>query len=163
MLKPMISNLIRVVDAGRGEFRVIADDFIPEGTLIEVCPTVHISNRLAIIMAKSISSIESKFIIDQEAVDKEYEVFAELGEMELERRLDAGQISPNEYSQILSSKVNVNALLEAKTHVLPLGYGQLYRISDTPNMVRTYYSNTKLCTFKTVQYIQAGTELTYFN
>ena len=159
----MISNLIRVVDVGRGEFRVIANDFIPEGTLIEVCPTVHVSNRLAIIMAKSVSGIENKFIIDQEAVDKEYEVFAELGEMELERRLDSGQISPDEYSQILSSKVNMNALLEAKTHVLPLGYGQLYRISDTPNMVRTYYSNTKLCTFKAVQYIQAGTELTYFN
>ena len=81
--------------------------------------------------------------------------------MELERRLNSGQISPSEYTQILSSKVNINTLLDAKTHGIPLGNGLIYAISDFPNMVREYYPSTKLCVFKSVQYIEEGSELTY--
>ena len=50
-----------------------------------------------------------------------------------------------------------------KTHVLPLGYGLIYSISESPNLVREFDTSSKLCTFRTVQYVQEGAELSYFS
>jgi hypothetical protein len=143
------------------EFKAIAAIDIPENTIIEICPVLLSSAKAIISLINSDSKLSSKIIIDEAAVDKEYQVFAELGEMELERRLNLGQISEDEYSQILRSKVNINSLLNAKTHGLPLGNGLIYSISDFPNMVREYHSSSKLCVFRSVQYIVEGSELTY--
>ena len=161
-MEVFVSRLIQIVK-NRSDFKVIAREAIPPQTVIEVCPTVSIQNKLAILIGKNNPALERKIILDTAEVDKEYQLFAELGEMELTRRLDAGLISPEDYSRILSSKINLNSLLEAKTHVIPLGNGLLYGISDYPNLVREFNSATKLCTFRTVQYVQEGTELCYFS
>jgi hypothetical protein len=161
-MEPYVSRAIQIVKT-RSDFKVIAREPIPSQTVVEICSTYQITNKLAILMSKTNPIFEKKLIIDKAEVDKEYQIFAELGEMELTRRLDAGIISPDEYSKILASRVNFNSLLEAKTHVIPLGNGLLYSISDYPNIVREFNSETKLCLFRTVQYIQEGTELSYFS
>lgn len=160
MLNPVISKYVKIIERNR-EFRAIAAIDIPENTIIEICPVLISSAKAIISLTNSDPKLENKIIIDEAAIDREYQVFTELGELELERRLNSGQISPDEYNQILRSKVNLNSLLNAKTHGLPLGNGLIYSISDFPNMVREYHSGSKLCVFRSVQYIVEGSELTY--
>ena len=157
-----ISQYVTPIAKARGFVAVAAVD-IPENTIIEIAPVIMLTAKSMVLLSKanSISDLDDKVIIDESVVDKEFDVFMALGEMELESRLNTGQITPDEYQKILRSKINVNALLDAKTHALPLGYGLLYGISDFPNMVREYNSNHKLCLYRAVQYITAGTELTY--
>jgi hypothetical protein len=161
MLKPMLSNLVRIESVGRGEFRAIANEPIFAGSVIEVCPVLALPSKSAILIGKSIPQIEQKFIIDSALIEREYKLFAELGELELENRLNSGQISSDEYRQIMASKVDFNALLNLRSHLIPLGYGMLYRVSDFPNLIREYHSEPKLCIFKAVRYIEVGSELTY--
>jgi hypothetical protein len=162
MFKPFISNLIELVEVKSGEPVVVAKSQIPPTTLVEVCSTIAISGRAAVSLGKSNPLFEKRLILDQAVIDREYEVFTQLGELELERRLASGSISQAEYSQILRSKIDVNSMLEAKSHLIPLGYGMAYRVSDFPNVVREYHPAHKLCSFRAVQYIEAGTELSYF-
>ena len=125
MPNPSISKYVRIIETNR-EFKAIAAMDVPENTIIEVCPVLISSAKAIMSLTNADSKLASKIIIDEAAVDKEYQVFAELGEMELERRLNSGEITPAEYTQILRSKVNINSLLNAKTHGLPLGNGLLY-------------------------------------
>ena len=157
MRSPYVSSQVKLSGS-----KAVAASNIVEGSIIEICPVLPITSRIAITMSKSQPSIEKKLILDRSVIDREYTVFAELGELELEKRLDSGQITHDEYRRILSSKVDMNSLLDVKSHMLPLGYGLFYQISDFPNCVREYSSVDKLCTFRAVQYIPAGTELTYF-
>ncbi len=163
MLKPMISDRVRIVQSGRGEYTAIAADSILAGTVIEVCPVMPIQCRLAMTIGKTLPLFDQQIIVDVDMIDREYRLFAELGELELESRLESGQISPDEYRKILSSKVDLNAILNLKSHNIPLGYGLVYRVSDFPNMIREYHADSKLCLFKAVKYIEPGTELTYSN
>lgn len=162
-MKPFISRLIEVVEGSDTEFKVVAKEPINPQTLIEICPTYPISGRAAVSLIKTDPVLEQRIIIDRIRIDREYRVFAELGEMELERRLNTGQISQEEYNEILGSKVNINSLLDAKTHLLPLGNGLIYRNSEYPNIVREFDNQTKLCFFRTVKYVSAGEELSYFS
>jgi hypothetical protein len=162
-MKPFVSRLIEVVKANRTDFKVVAVDQIPPHTIVEVCPTLAIQNKLAIIIGKNNPTLQKKIIVDMVEVDREYQVFEELSELELNKRLDQGLISQDDYAKIITSRVNINAILDAKTHVIPLGNGLLYGVSEYPNIVREYDPSTKLCSFRTVQYVQEGTELVYFS
>jgi hypothetical protein len=162
-MEHFISRSIKIINGRNGQPTAIAVEPIQAQSIVEICPVMSITGRFAILLAKSNPSIEKKIIADAAAIQKEYQVFRELSEMELTRRLDAGQISQREYAEILSSKVNLDALLDARTHALPLGYGLAYDISEFPNMVREFNSSSKLCTFRTVQYVQEGAELSYFS
>jgi hypothetical protein len=158
--QPFISRNVTIVERGRSHVAIAANDIL-ENTVIEISPVVMLTAKTAISIINNTQDFENRLIMDEAAVDREYEIFASLGEMELERRLNSGQISPDEYQKILRSKINLNALINAKTHAMPLGYGLLYGISDFPNLVREYDSAHKLCYYRTVQYITAGTDLTY--
>jgi hypothetical protein len=162
-MQPFVSRLIEVVPGYETPFKVIAKEPINPQTLIEVCQTYSISGRAAVVLMKADPIFESRIIVDRMRIDREYRVFAELGEMELERRLNAGQISQDEYNEILRSKVNINTLLDSKTHLLPLGNGLTYKHSEYPNVVREFDNQTKLCFFRTVKYVQEGEELSYFS
>lgn len=158
--QPFISRNINIAELGKSMIVVATNDII-ENTIVEISPVIMLTAKAALSLINGANEFEDKLVIDTLAVDREYEIFTSLGEMELEKRLNSGQISPDEYQKILRSKINVNALFNAKTHALPLGYGLLYRTSDFPNLVREYDSANKLCYYRTVKYIAAGTELTY--
>jgi hypothetical protein len=162
-MKVYTSSSITVSFNRNGHPRVIAREDIPAQSIVEVCPTMPITGRTAILLTKADPTFEKKILADTEIIQREYKIFRELSEIELNRRLDSGQISQAEYSEILSSKVNLNALLDVKTHAIPLGYGLAYEVSEFPNTVREFDSTSKLCTFRTVQYLQQGTELSYFS
>jgi hypothetical protein len=161
-MEAFVSRLIQVISADNFEFKVIAKEPIQPQTVIEISPTLSISGRTAIAMSKASQIFQRRIIIDQAQVDKEYRIFAELGEMELEKRLNSGQITSEDYQTILASKVNFNLLLDAKTHLISMGYSLIYGHSEYPNVVREYDSFSKLCIFRTVKYIQPGEELTYY-
>lgn len=162
MLKPSVSKYVDFIATSPGKFKPIARFQIPENTVIEVCPVIPIPGRIAIALEKSTPNISSKLILDQLVIDREFEVFAKLGELELERRLDSGEINPDEYAEILRSKVNLNSLLNAQTSLIPLGNGLLYEVSESPNLIREYHEKDKVCVFKTIHLIDQGQELTYF-
>ena len=162
MNSPYVSEYIQAVKTANS-FAMVAAKDIPGNTIIEVCPTLAISGKASIVLSKSNPKLENRFIIDQGVIDKEYEIFTQLGELELEKKLNSGELSGSDYADILRSRVNFNSLLEAKSHILVLGNGLLYEISETPNIIREYYSSTKLCVFKTIQYVSQGQMLTYYN
>jgi hypothetical protein len=162
MIDPFVSQYVEIRNLGHGNFTITAKSHIAENTIVEICPVAVITKRDSILLTKAIPSIRDAIVIDEEILNREYQLFAQLGELELEKRLDAGEISSTDYVRILRSKINMNTLLDSKSHVLLLGNGILYRISDSPNLICEYHSQDKVCIFKTVCAVQTGTELTYF-
>jgi hypothetical protein len=162
-MEPFISKSIHAVNEDFSDLKIVARNQIAPQTVVEICPTYSISGRAAIALGSSNKVLERRIIADTVRIDKEYRIFAELGELELEKRLNSGQLSQEDYNDILRSKVNLNALLDAKTHLIPLGYGLLYGYSEYPNLVREFDVSTKLCIFRTVKYVQEGDELTYYS
>lgn len=162
-MEPFISKSIHAVNEDFSDLKIVARNQIAPQTVVEICPTYSISGRAAIALGNSNKVLERRIIADTVRIDKEYRIFAELGELELEKRLNSGQISQEDYNDILRSKVNLNSLLDAKTHLIPLGYGLLYGYSEYPNLVREFDVSTKLCIFRTVKYVQEGDELTYYS
>lgn len=163
MLKPAVTKYVDLVPASNGKFVPVARLDIPENTIVEICPVLSISGRAAIVLSKSNQTIGTKLLIDNGVINREFEVFAKLGELELERRLDSGEISEADYQSILRSKVNINSILDAPSNLIPLGNALLYQVSDTPNLIREYHEKDKVCVFKTISYIEQGQELTYSN
>ena len=161
MLSPFISNYVRIVKTDTS-IRAVATQYIPQNTIIEVCPVFTITNKDSIALTKSNPEFGKKLILNQEVIDNEMKVFTQLGEMELIKRLDSGELSNADYIEILKSKINVNSLSNLKSHNIPLGYGLIYGISDYPNMIREFDTTNKLCIFKSVLDVIEGQTLTYF-
>jgi len=162
MHKPYVSDLIEIFEPKPGEPIVIAKFDIAPNTVVEACSTLAIAAKTAILIKKNSPALANRLLIDQTVIENEYKVFSKLGELELERRLDEGSIGQHEYLEIMRSHIKTDVLLDAKSHLIPLGNGLAYRTSDTPNLVREFDSRTKLCSFRAVKYIEEGTELTYF-
>ena len=161
MLSPFISNYVRIVKTDTS-IKAVATQYIPQNTIIEICPVFTITNKDSIILTKSNPEFGKKLILNQEVIDNEMHVFTQLGEMELIKRLDSGELSNNDYLEILRSKIDLNSLINLKSHNIPLGYGLIYGISNYPNMIREFNTTTKLCMFKSVLDITEGQTLTYF-
>ena len=161
MLSPFISNYVRIVKTDTS-IKAVATQYIPQDTIIEVCPVFTITNKDSIILTKSNPEFGKKLILNQEVIDNEMHVFTQLGEMELIKRLDSGELSNTDYLEILRSKIDLNSLINLKSHNIPLGYGLIYGISNYPNMIREFNTTTKLCMFKSVLDITEGQTLTYF-
>jgi len=161
MLSPFISNYVRIIKTDIS-VKAVSTQYIPQNTVIEVCPVFTITNKDSILLTNSNPEFGKKLIINQEVIDNEMRVFTQLGEMELIKRLDSGELSNADYLEILRSKININSLSNLKSHNIPLGYGLIYGISDYPNMVREFNIDHKLCIFKSVKDIPEGQNLTYF-
>lgn len=162
MLNPLVSEYVAIKNLGKGNFSIYAKLDIPNNEVVEICPVSIITKKEAIILEKVIPSLQSKIFIDESVMEKEYQLMAQLGELELEKRLDRGEISADEFRRILLGKLNPTSLLESRSHVLMLGNGLLYQISEMPNLVCEYHSDHKVCVFKSVRSIIRGTELTYY-
>jgi hypothetical protein len=161
MLNPFISSYVRIIKTDTS-IRAVATQYIPQNTIIEVCPVFTITNKDSVTLTKSNPEFGKKLILNQEVIDNEMKVFTQLGEMELIKRLDSGELSNADYLEILRSKIDINSLSNLKSHNIPLGYGLIYGISDYPNMSREFNTTTKLCIFKSVLDISEGQTLTYF-
>lgn len=161
MLSPFISNYVKIVKTDTS-IKAVATQYIPQNTIIEICPVFTITNKDSILLTRSNPEFGKKLILNQEVIDTEMKVFTQLGEMELIKRLDSGELSNTDYLEILRSKININSLSNLKSHNIPLGYGLIYEINDYPNMIREFNIIDKLCIFKSVINISEGQTLTYF-
>ena len=161
MLNPFISNYVRIIKTDT-LIKAVSTQYIPQNTIIEVCPVFTVTNADSILLTRSNPEFGKKLILNQDVIDNEMKVFTQLGEMELIKRLDSGELSNTDYLEILRSKININSLSNLKSHNIPLGYGLIYGISDYPNMTREFNTTTKLCIFKSVIDIPEGQTLTYF-
>ena len=161
MLNPFISNYVRIIKTDT-LIKAVSTQYIPQNTVIEVCPVFTVTNGDSLLLTKSNPEFGKKLILNQDVIDNEMKVFTQLGEMELIKRLDSGELSNTDYLEILRSKININSLSNLKSHNIPLGYGLIYGISDYPNMTREFNTTTKLCIFKSVIDIPEGQTLTYF-
>ena len=161
MLSPFISNYVRIIKTDT-LIKAVSTQYIPQNTIIEVCPVFTVTNGDSLLLTKSNPEFGKKLILNQDVIDNEMKVFTQLGEMELIKRLDSGELSNTDYLEILRSKININSLSNLKSHNIPLGYGLIYGISDYPNMTREFNTTTKLCIFKSVIDIPEGQTLTYF-
>lgn len=162
MINPFVSDYVVVKNYGNAKYSVLAKTDIPASTIVEVCPVSIITKKEAIILAKIVPSLQDKIFVDRSILEREYELLSELSEFELEKRLDRGEITADEFRKILISKLNPSSLLESKSHVLMLGNGMLYQISESPNMLCEYHEDSKVCVFRTVRPVTKGSELTYF-
>ena len=161
MLSTFISSYVKIVKTDTS-IKAVATQYIPQNTIIEICPVFTITNKDSILLTKSNPEFGKKLILNQAVIDNEMQVFTQLGEMELIKRLDSGELSNTDYLEILRSKIDLNSLINLKSHNIPLGYGLIYGISDYPNMTREFNTTTKLCIFKSVLDIAEGQTLTYF-
>lgn len=161
MLNPFISSYVRIIKTGNS-VKAVATQYIPQNTIIEICPVFTITNKDSILLTRSNPEFGKKLILNQAVIDNEMQVFTQLGEMELIKRLDSGELSNTDYLAILRSKIDMNSLSNLKSHNIPLGYGLIYGISDYPNMSREFNTTTKLCIFKSVLDVVEGQTLTYF-
>ena len=149
MLSPFISNYVKIIKTNTS-VKAVATQYIPQNTIIEICPVFTITNKDSILLTRSNPEFGKKLI------------FTQLGEMELIKRLDSGELSNTDYLEILRSKIDMNSLSNLKSHNIPLGYGLIYEISNYPNMIREFNIADKLCIFKSVRDILEGQNLTYF-
>ena len=147
MLSPVISSYVKIIKIGTS-VKAVATQYIPQNTIIEICPVFTITNKDSILLTRSNPEFGKKLILNQEVIDNEMRVFTQLGEMELIKRLDSGELSNTDYLEILRSKIDMNSLSNLKSHNIPLGYGLIYEISNYPNMIREFNIADKLCIFK---------------
>ena len=81
MPNPTVTEYVEIINHGKGVFRVVAKTDIPEDTIVEICPVAVITKRDAIIMAKAIPMLKHKIIVDDTVMDKEIQLFTQLGEL----------------------------------------------------------------------------------
>ena len=162
MINPFVSQYVEVVHLSKNEYKVVAKQDIPENTVIEVCPVLPITKRAAIFLVKSTPSLKNRIIVDDSVISREVQLLAELEELDLDKKLDDGKITGEEYSRILRSHIDPNSILDSKSHGLLLGNGLLYRLSNAPNLTCEYFPKEGICVVKSVYKITKGVELTYF-
>ena len=96
MLNPFISSYVRIIKTDTS-IRAVSTQYIPQNTIIEICPVFTIKNKDSIILTNSNPEFGKKLILNQEVIDNEMKVFTQLGEMELIKRLDSGELSNADY------------------------------------------------------------------
>jgi hypothetical protein len=163
MHDPFIHKLIEIQRTSSTKFGVFAKDFIARGTLIESCAILPIPKTALVALQKVKSSLLDRVLPNPDGIRKEREITGALAEMEIQRRLDEGTLTPAEAKDILLGPGNLTSLLEVETICLLTGYGSLYNKSSYPNIRLTFDSETKLYDVFTVKDVGKGTELTYLS
>ena len=162
MHDPFIHRAIQVRRMSPTKFGVFANEAIVRGTVIESCAILPISRQVSnAIMSASKTTLSDKMIQNPDGIIKERNLIASIKEMELEKRLDAGLLTPEDLKKILIDSGNITQILDIETNGFLLGYGSLYNQSSYPNIVIQYNSESKLYDIKAVKDITRGTELTY--
>lgn len=162
MNSPSVLTGIFVDQATDSELGVFSKNFIYRGTVIEFCAWLPVTQKLQILINNNDKRLSRKLFPNPDGMAKEEEFAAKLSELELQRRLDEGLLTPEQLRALLTDIMDPKKLLTVDTHGILLGYGSIYRQSSMPNINWEYDKSSKLYKFFTVQDIQPGQELTYF-
>jgi hypothetical protein len=163
MSKPSILPSLYVKLTESGEFGVFSTAKIARDSTIEFCAWLPVTQRLQILISRNDTALNSKLFQNPDGIEKEKEFINKLTELDLQERLDRGLITTAQFRSMLLDTANPEKLLHVTTHSILLGFGSIYRRSDSPNINWTYDSTLKLYKFFTVQDIYPNQELTYFS
>jgi hypothetical protein len=162
MNRPNILESISIQKIG-SEFCVFTNRQIFRDSVIEVCAWLPVTQRTQILLSKNDQFLTNKLFPNPDGIEKEREIASRLAELDLQERLDQGLISQAQYKAILLDVVNPDKMMNINSHAILLGYGSVYRRSDSPNINWSYDSTSKLYKFYAVQDIMPNQELTYFS
>ena len=161
MPSPFIHPALEIKQLSLTKFGVFSKDYIPMGTCVEVCTPLLLPKLVINAFEKSKSNLIEKIMPNPDGIRREREIVESLSDMEIQRRLDEGNLTKEEARRILLGPGNVMALLEIETGCLLSGYGALYNRSSYPNITMNFDSETKLYNVIAVKDIGTGAELTY--
>ena len=159
---PKILNTLYVKPVNDKEFGVFTNAPLYRDSIIEFCAWLPISQKLQILIDKNDSNLGRKLFVNPDGIEKERQFAAKIAELDLQERLDRGLITQEQFKAILIEVANPTKLLNIDSHAILLGFGSMYRQSETPNITWEYDSESKLYKFYTTQDIAANCELTYF-
>ena len=163
MTNPIIHQNLVVKPVGTGEFGIFSKGHFNAYEIIEACAWLPISQRMQILIAKNSSQLTNHLFSNPDGLNKERAFLDKLAELELEKRLDSGLITPAQAQMLMQDIGGPNKLLDITSHAILLGFGSIYRKSQSPNINWEYDSESKLYIFSTVQQVRPGQELTYFS
>jgi hypothetical protein len=161
MHRPFIHNSLEVRQISLSKYGVFTNSQLARNTKIESCLILPIPRQAHSILIKNKFSATDKLIQNPDGIIKESNILNSIGEMELERRLDAGLLSADDIKRILFDSGNLTQVLDIETHGFLLGYGSIYNKSAYPNVIIEYSPDSKLYDVITVKEIGPHTELTY--
>lgn len=159
---PKILNTLYVKPVNDKEFGVFTNAPLYRDSIIEFCAWLPISQKLQILIDKNDANLGQKLFVNPDGIEKERQFAAKIAELDLQERLDRGLITQEQFKAILIEVANPTKLLNIDSHAILLGFGSMYRQSETPNITWEYDSESKLYKFYTNQDIAANCELTYF-
>ena len=159
---PKILNTLYVKPVNDKEFGVFTNAPLYRDSIVEFCAWLPISQKLQILIDKNDSNLGRKLFVNPDGIEKERQFAAKIAELDLQERLDRGLITQEQFKAILIEVANPTKLLSIASHAILLGFGSMYRQSETPNITWEYDSESKLYKFYTTQDIAANRELTYF-
>lgn len=162
MNRPNILESISIQKIG-SEFCVFTNRQIFRDSVIEVCAWLPVTQRTQILLSKNDQFLTNKLFPNPDGIEKEREIASRLAELDLQERLDQGLISQAQFKAILLDVINPDKMMNINSHAILLGYGSVYRRSDSPNINWSYDSTSKLYRFYAVQDIMPNQELTYFS
>lgn len=161
MRDPFLHKSLELRRVSPTKFGVFTTEQIDRGTLIESCAMLLLPKRVVTHIAKT--PLADKLFPNTDGIIKEREIVSSIKEMGLEKRLDAGLLSPEDIKSILIDQGHLTQLLDIDTGCFLLGYGSLYGRSAYPNVAVSYDRENKLYDVVAVKDIAKGTELTYLN
>ena len=159
---PKILNTLYVKPVNDKEFGVFTNAPLYRDSIVEFCAWLPISQKLQILIDKNDANLGQKLFVNPDGIEKERQFAAKIAELDLQERLDRGLITQEQFKAILIEVANPTKLLNIDSHAILLGFGSMYRQSETPNITWEYDSESKLYKFYTTQDIAANCELTYF-
>lgn len=163
MNNPSILSTLYVKRTQNGEYGVSSNSSIRAGSTIEYCAWLPITQKMQILISKNDQVLSKHLFVNPDGIDKERDIAAKVAELDLQARLDRGLLTADQVKEILINVANPSAIAEIVSHAVLLGFGSIYRRSDTPNINWEYDPVSKLYRFYAVQDILANQELTYFS
>ena len=162
MSNPSILSSLYVKPVNSNEFGVFSNAQIYRNSTIEFCAWIPISQKTQILLNKYDQALDNRLFVNADGLNKEREIGEKLAELNLQERLDRGLITTDQFKAIVYDVINPNKMLHINSHAILLGFGSIYRRSDSPNINWDYDFDKKLYKFYTVQDIDPDQELTYF-
>lgn len=163
MNNPNFLNSLYVRKTQDGQYGVSSSSPIRAGSTIEYCAWIPVTQKTQIYLTKNDQAISRRLFPNPDGIAKERDIAAKIAELDLQARLDQGLLTPSQVQSILLSVANPNSIASIVSHAILLGFGSIYRNSETPNMNWDYDQESKLYRFYAVQDILANQELTYFS
>lgn len=163
MNNPSILSNLYVKQIKDGEYGVSTSSPIYAGSTIEYCAWIPVTQKMQILISKNDQGLAKSLFPNPDGINKERDIASKIAELDLEDRLNRGLVSTEQVRSIIMSIANPANIASIVSHSILLGFGSIYRKSESPNINWDYDTKAKLYRFYAVQDIPTNQELTYFS